>query len=325
MIFAEKLIQLRKKSGWSQEELADQLQVSRQSVSKWEGAQSMPDLERLVQMSRLFGVSVDYLLKDEQEEVEYAEADPADSCPRVSLAQAQDFLARKAANAWPTAVGVLLCILSPICLLLLAACSAQPGARITENLAAALGLSVLLLLVAMAVALFVRCGQRTAAYEWMEKETFGTEYGVTALVRQLQDRQRPSYERGNVTGICLCVLSAVPLFLGLAVKAENLLLWTGLLCVTLAVVAVGVLLLVHGGIVWGSYQMLLQEGDYTANKKRSNGLMGAVSVIYWCAATALFLVISFTWNNWDRSWIVWAVAGILYPGLMAVLWAMRKK
>ena len=71
--------------------------------------------------------------------------------------------------------------------------------------------------------------------------------------------------------------------------------------------------------------MLLQEGDYTANKKRSNGLMGAVSVIYWCAATALFLVISFTWDNWDRSWIVWAVAGILYPGLMAVLWAMRKK
>lgn len=46
MIFAEKLIQLRKKSGWSQEELAEQMGVSRQSISKWEGAQSIPDLER---------------------------------------------------------------------------------------------------------------------------------------------------------------------------------------------------------------------------------------------------------------------------------------
>ena len=68
MIFADKLIQLRKKSGWSQEELAQQLNVSRQAVSKWEGAQSVPDLDRILQLSRLFGVSTDYLLKDELEE-----------------------------------------------------------------------------------------------------------------------------------------------------------------------------------------------------------------------------------------------------------------
>ena len=47
MIFADKLIALRKKAGWSQEELAQQLNVSRQSVSKWEGAQSVPDLDKL--------------------------------------------------------------------------------------------------------------------------------------------------------------------------------------------------------------------------------------------------------------------------------------
>ena len=48
MIFADKLIQLRKKAGWSQEELAGQMNVSRQSVSKWEGAQSIPDLEKTI-------------------------------------------------------------------------------------------------------------------------------------------------------------------------------------------------------------------------------------------------------------------------------------
>lgn len=67
MIFADKLIALRKKAGWSQEELAQQLGVTRQSVSKWEGAQSAPDLDKVLQLSRLFDVSTDYLLKDELE------------------------------------------------------------------------------------------------------------------------------------------------------------------------------------------------------------------------------------------------------------------
>lgn len=61
MILADKIISLRKKSGWSQEELAQQLGVTRQSVSKWEGAQSVPDMDKILQMSRLFGVSTDYL------------------------------------------------------------------------------------------------------------------------------------------------------------------------------------------------------------------------------------------------------------------------
>ena len=62
MIFADKLIQLRKKSGWSQEELAEQMGVSRQSISKWEGAQSIPDLEKIIRLAKLFSVSTDYLL-----------------------------------------------------------------------------------------------------------------------------------------------------------------------------------------------------------------------------------------------------------------------
>ena len=68
MIFADKLIRLRKKAGWSQEELAEQMNVSRQSVSKWEGAQSVPDLEKIIRLSELFGVSTDYLLKNEIED-----------------------------------------------------------------------------------------------------------------------------------------------------------------------------------------------------------------------------------------------------------------
>ena len=67
MILAEKIMEMRKKNGWSQEELAYQLGVSRQSVSKWESGASIPDLERILKLSEIFGVSTDYLLKEEIE------------------------------------------------------------------------------------------------------------------------------------------------------------------------------------------------------------------------------------------------------------------
>ena len=68
MILADKIIYLRKKAGWSQEELAEKMGVSRQSISKWEGALSVPDMNRILKLSELFDVSTDYLLRDEMEE-----------------------------------------------------------------------------------------------------------------------------------------------------------------------------------------------------------------------------------------------------------------
>ena len=65
MIFADNPIELSKKNGWSQEELAERLNVTRQSVSKWEGAQSIPDLDKILMLAQIFGVTTDYLLKDE--------------------------------------------------------------------------------------------------------------------------------------------------------------------------------------------------------------------------------------------------------------------
>ena len=67
MKLAEKIMTLRKQRGWSQEELAQQLSVSRQSVSKWESGASVPDLDKILKMSEIFGVSTDTLLKEEME------------------------------------------------------------------------------------------------------------------------------------------------------------------------------------------------------------------------------------------------------------------
>ena len=70
MAFSEKLTDLRRKAGLSQEQLADRLGVTRQSVSKWESGTAMPELVKLISLSELFGVSVDYLVKDYAEEPE---------------------------------------------------------------------------------------------------------------------------------------------------------------------------------------------------------------------------------------------------------------
>ncbi|MCK5731850.1 MAG: helix-turn-helix transcriptional regulator [Tenericutes bacterium] len=70
-MFHEKLRNLRKQKNMSQEELANQLDISRQSVSKWESGLSMPDLENVIKLSELFEVSLDYLLKDRKSESEF--------------------------------------------------------------------------------------------------------------------------------------------------------------------------------------------------------------------------------------------------------------
>lgn len=68
MKFCDKLIELRKEKGYSQEHLSYCLGVSRQSVSKWEAGTSMPELSKLIQLSEIFDVTVDYLVKDQVEE-----------------------------------------------------------------------------------------------------------------------------------------------------------------------------------------------------------------------------------------------------------------
>lgn len=329
MILADKLIALRKKSGWSQEELARQLGVTRQSVSKWEGAQSVPDLDKVLQMSRLFGVSTDYLLKDELEEAELADAGPADTpelpalrC--VTMEEASAFLAVKEQTARPVALATFLCIQSPVCLMLLAAAQEAGRVPLTENAACGLGLTVLLVLVAAAVVIFLRCGAKTRPYEFLETEPIETAYGVTGMVRERQARFAPAYERGNILGTVLCILSVVPLFVGLCFSEEDLFL-VEMLALLFLLVDVGVVCFIRVGVPWAGMQKLLEEGDYSRIKKRSSRRMTAVSAVYWLAVTAVFLLYSMPANNWEESWIVWPVAGVLYAAVRILCMAFWER
>lgn len=69
MTFGEKLQRLRKARGWTQEQLAEQVSVSRQSLSKWESDAALPDTANVIVLSDLFGVSTDYLLREGEAEM----------------------------------------------------------------------------------------------------------------------------------------------------------------------------------------------------------------------------------------------------------------
>lgn len=70
MEFFDKLIQLRKERNWSQEDLAEKLNVSRQAISRWENGTAYPDAQNILQISKLFNVTTDYLLNDDYEKDE---------------------------------------------------------------------------------------------------------------------------------------------------------------------------------------------------------------------------------------------------------------
>ena len=322
MILADKIVSLRKKAGWSQEELAEQLGVTRQSVSKWEGAQSIPDMDKVVQMSRLFGVTTDYLLKDELEEQTAAPVEEESSpLRRVTMAQAAEYLTRRKAAAPKVAFAVLLCVVSPVTLLLLAAVSEVQRFPISGNAAAGIGLCVMLVLLAVAVSIFLRADADVRDYRFLEEEPFETEYGVTGMVRQRQREYADTRTRYTTIGAVLYVLAAAPLFAAVCVDGSDL-LYVGAVGVLLVLVGIGCLFLVSAGVYSSAMERLLEEGDYARGQKKHRRVLGTVSTIYWLAATAVFLIYTYgpSGNGQPQySWIIWAVAGVLYAAVMGVV------
>ena len=324
MILADKIIRLRKKNGWSQEELAEKMNVSRQAVSKWESAQTVPDLEKILQLSGLFGVTTDYLLKDELESEEYTDSAAESGVKRVTLAEANEFIDWRRSAAVRIAVAVFLCIASVIPLLLLAAASEANMLGMTAEFAGAVGTVIFLVTVTVAVVIFVYCGFRNAPYAYLDKEVFETEYGVKGMVREKQKAYRNAYVRSNMIGVGICVLSPVALFVGAFSGDEFFTVL--MLTVTLLAVGVGVIFFITAGVRWASMQKLLREGDFSDREKKRSGLKESVGTIYWLLAVAIYLGWSFATDNWTISWIVWPIAGVLFAAVMQIcsLWADRE-
>lgn len=331
MILADKIINLRKKNGWSQEELAEKLGVTRQSISKYEGAQSIPDLDKILKLSEIFGVTTDYLIKDELEEEEYApsqmqenESESDRSVHKVTMEMANEYLQIIDWTAGKTAFATMLCILSPIVLLMLGAMSEMPDYHISENATAGIGICVLIVLIAIAVTIFILCGMKTKKYEFMEKEDIETAYGVSGMVKEKRDACHSPYVTQLVIGITCCICSVIPLFGTLAVSESDFYMVSAV-CMLLALVAIGTYFIVRSAAKMNAMNQLLEEEDYTRQKKHENKKMSGPVMVYWLIATAIYLAWSFTTNDWDRTWIIWPVVGVLFPAFYAIVNGIRKK
>lgn len=322
MILADKIIRERKKNGWTQEELAELMNVSRQSVSKWESAQSIPDINKVIRLSELFGVSTDYLFKDEIEEPEFVDTEEVVG-RKVTLAEAHQFLRLKEKTSKLIALATALCMLAPIPLIVLGGISSQYPQTLSEMTAGITGLLLLLLVVTPAVAIFIYSGSQTEAFHFLDEDLFETEYGVTGMVKERQKAYHSAYTRNNIIATSLCILGVLPLLLSSFTENEVYIVIG--LATLLVIEAIGVAIFIINAIRWESMLKLLQEGDYSKQMKQEATRTNGIAAIYWPVVIALYLGYSFLTNNWHTSWVIWPVAGVLYGAVVTVVRLLQKK
>ena len=341
-MLSEKIINLRKSRGWSQEELAERLNVSRQSVSKWESGISNPDLDKIVAMSALFGVSTDYLLKDatanesepirdfvreDEEEDGEGEGEVAQEeilpTREVTAAEAEDYLAAVKKAGPRIALGVLLCILSPVTLILLGGL-ADMGMLVSEGVAVACGLVALFSLVGVAIAIFIPTGMPLSKFEYLEKN-------ILVLPESTEKVLREEYEANNkkellciTSGILMCIFGALVLVLSVCMFPQSqvaLLIGLGVLFV---LVAVGVYIIVRTCYLRGAYQRLLQMEDYDPMRKNITAHFELVTSTYWTIVLVVYLGVSFLTHRWDVTWIIW-ILGAALSTPVEMLFKRKKK
>lgn len=314
MILADKIIMLRKKNGCSQEELAHMLGVSRQAVSKWESAQATPELNRIIDMSQIFSVSTDFLIKDDMEDIEYIEgSDSSYFAHKLSLEEAHDYIQLRERAIRLSAIGIFLLVQAPIVLIGLDGAVEAQLITLTESAATMIGLSVLLISVATAVGLFLIAEQPLKEYEFIEKEEFEAEYGVEGMTRELQEAYQPTATRNKIIGIGMLILSPTMLLF-------NELKPTGTsfdeiisVILLLLVVAFAAQLLVQASSTEATYEQLLQEGSYKPEAKKKERIADSLVGSLWLLVVAIYIGYSLWTNNWQSSWIIFPVAAVLTP------------
>ncbi len=315
MIFADKIIQLRKKNGWSQEELAEKVNVTRQSVSKWESAASIPDINKILELAKIFGVTTDYLLKDEMEMEEFS-GENDEERKVVSIEEANDFMEKRKLWGKQTGAGVVLCILSPVILLSLAAFS-EKGV-IKEELAGGLGVIILLLMVAAAVGIFIYSSLKMERFSYMEKGDFDLAYGVSGIVAERAAEFEKPFAVSLTARVILCILSAVPLLIAASVEAEDYIVVL-MVALLLIIVSGAVYLFVSQGMIKSGHDMLLKKGEFDLVERELNKRSTKFAGIYWPCVTAVYLLISFLTSRWEITWVIWPVAALVFAAISAAL------
>lgn len=197
---------------------------------------------------------------------------------------------------------------------------------LTEEKAVFFGLSALFVLVASGVGLMIWSSMKMSSYEFLKKEPFQLDTGAVAFVKSEQQGYRPALAVHITLGVVLCILAVLPIFGASAFAPEDYVGVAEIIAVgfLLAMVSVAVFLFVSAGIRSDACKILLQEEEYSPDRKTDKRIP-MIAGIYWPCVTLVYLGWSFLTFNWGFTWIIWPVAGILFGVIVAVMSQMDRK
>jgi len=272
MKFEENLVKLRKSKGLSQEELAEKLDVSRQTVYKWESGQSYPELDRLVMISKHFGYTIDELLNKD-----LAISDDGMKIKYDRFYNRYSFF---------TAFGVFFIIMAVAAMLALFALYKEEKYYIPLTVFFVLlliGISILIAFGIQADYFNKTIPNDTDFYTLEEREIFSKKYAI-----------------GIIVGIGCLFLAIVSLFFSMA--AFPALYAVALM---LAIIAVGVFFLVYFGCLDAKYKM-----QHPVRNRHENEKVGKISSVVMLSAVIIYLIIGFVFEKWHPGWVVFPIGGI---------------
>lgn len=236
--------------------------------------------------------------------------------PIISYEEANNYLEDSKVTAPKTALGVFLCIISPVMLLVLLGLGEMNYIKVKEDLLIAAGLIVLISLVAAGVSWFIKFSSKLEKYNDLKINLFELDYNTEQMIRNMQKQDELAYKSAVSISVVGYILSALPIIITpLVSEVEGLSVFS--VAVTLTIVAFSTYNLISNGSINEACNVLLQQGDYSV-KNKSNKTFQTISKVYWCVIVAVYLGYSFITDDWSMSWIIWPVAGVLFGAIKAI-------
>jgi len=313
---------LRKQHSWSQEELANKLSVSRQSVSKWEGNQATPEMDKIVMLSDIFNVTTDFLLKDdltnEQENINVTTSQLENINMRAS--EVDRYFKDYKEYAHKISIGVMLCILGAAGLIFSSAVTEmQSVTELSTNSIMGFGLICLFGLVAIAVYIFINSSQLIDQYEGLDKQIVSLDQATKVRVKRQMIAYRKDFKGSLAASVVIIILAVVPLVLSGIMELDGAVI-ISFASLMLVIIALSVRNIVNGSIISDSYNVIIDNKSKSKKKVEDK-----IESIYWTIIVAIYLGWSFLTYDWHITWIIWPIAGVLSEIIPEVAQSLHKR
>lgn len=324
MILAEKIVRLRKQFGWSQEELAEKMNISRQSVSKWESTNSIPDLNRIIMLSEIFDVSTDFLLKDENETFDSRDESKASDTIQISLEQAEQYIENKSEVSALITKGVMLCVCSVVPLFFFLAMAETNRLNLTGDIAAAIGVVSILVMVSIGISFFIKTNQYESDIAVIDNEAFELAYGVHSVFKEKLKKFRATFNRRLSISIFMFIISFLPLMLvSMFYNGSDIILM--MLIVLIFMIAAGIYIVAPASAKYDAYNNILKDHCLETAKSKRTKRAEKLAAFYWPMLTVIFLGWSLWTMDWGVTWIVWPVGAVLFVALVGLMELLDKE